>query len=54
MQIYAKPYAIKYTSTLKDKAIPGDNLLIIDTNLQWKVGDKIVITTTDHDDTHTE
>ena len=33
LQIYAKPYAIKYSSPLKNKAIPGDNLLTVDKNL---------------------
>ena len=54
MDLYARSYANEYISPLKSKANEGDNRVEVDTNLGWKAGDRVVITTTDHDDTHTE
>ena len=52
--MYGKPNANKYESPLKVQANAGSNSVKVEKNLGWSVGDKIVITTTDHDDTHTE
>ena len=55
LEIYARPsYSNQHTSSLKAQANAGDTSIKVETNLGWKIGSKLVITTTDYDDTHSE